>query len=269
MPDTDSTTQDLSSESEWADIWDGNEVIGCEALNLRSRGFDSDLLDFIQAPLLQTSGGTFIELGCFPGTFMRFFAEQGPYQVSGLEYVEPCVDKTVDFLAQEGIQSDVHHGDFRTWQTDRRWDVVASFGLIEHFDDTREVLTHHIRLTNPGGHILVTFPLHCGLYGRVMAWASPDRLAQHNRMSLADALAAASAIDEVEIVKAGYLGRFGFGACRLHNRLDSMFPGSRTLLGLPLRAVERFGRAILPNSQSMSPFAALLLRTKSNGTGTP
>ncbi|MDP6889795.1 MAG: class I SAM-dependent methyltransferase [Phycisphaerales bacterium] len=237
----------------------------CGQIDIGARGFDRDLYAFIRDPLLASGGGRFLELGCYPGKFMRLFAEHGGYEVSGLEYVESCVEPTEKLLRQVGVESTVSHGDFRTWHSAEQWDLVASFGLIEHFDETRDVLEHHARFARDGGCVLVTFPLHCGIYGRIMAWAAPDRLAQHNRMSLEDAVAAAKASSCLTVVKAGYLGRFGFGATRLRRKIDRLFSGSRLALGLPLRITERIGRMVAPNTRTLSPYAAMIARVNHTG----
>lgn len=190
---------------------------------------------------------------------MRYFSELG-YRVSGLEYVDDLAPQTEALLAEVDVTSKVFHGDFQAWAPQNCWDLVASFGLIEHFEDTSDVLLHHARFCREGGHVLITFPLHCGIYGRVMKWASPERLAQHNRMSLSDAIRGLEQIEGVERVAATHLGRFGFGATRLHNKLDDWFPGSKLSLGVPLRIVERAGRRLLPNTKAFSPFAGLLFR---------
>lgn len=256
---------DLSSRDQWEEVWTENDVETCGQIDTGSRGFNRDLFEFIRDPLLTSGGGRFLELGCYPGKFMRLFAEHGGYEVSGLEYVEQCVERTQMLLRQAGVESTVAHGDFRTWQTEEQWDVVASFGLIEHFDETRDVLEQHARLTQEGGHVLVTFPLHCGIYGQVMAWSDPARFAQHNRMSLNDAVAAANESDRLTVIKAGYLGRFGFGATRLRRRIDRLFPGSKLALGIPLRITECLGRTFAPNTRWLSPYAAMIARVNTVG----
>ena len=149
----------------------------------------------------------------------------------------------------------------------RKFDLVTSFGLIEHFDDSAEVIRQHARHVRPGGQVLITFPLHDGIYGRAMGWAAPDRLAQHNRMSLEDAVEAVAMIDHVEVRNAGCLGRIGLGATRVHQKLDGLFPGSRLALGIPVRGVELALQYVVPNSRSLSPYACLLLDVKDEVPG--
>ena len=252
--------RDLSSQQEWESTWEGSGVKSCGQLDHRRPGFHRDLHRLVQEATPALSGGeSFLELGCYPGRFMRYFHDLG-YTVDGLEYVEQLAPQTTRLLADVGVKATVHHGDFRDWRSDASWDLVASFGLVEHFEDTADVLRHHARHCREGGHILITFPLHCGVYGKVMKWASPDRLAQHNRMSLDDVVDAASRVEGLDVVRSAYLGRFGFGASRLHNRLDEWFPGSKALLGIPLRITERTGRRVLPNTRSLSPFAGMVCR---------
>ena len=109
--------------------------------------------------------------------------------------------------------------------------------------------------------MVLTFPNHHGIYGRIMRSVAPDRYAMHNQMSLQDALAAVHTLGGVEVMGAAHLGRIGFGTSRLYvwaarsGRLWSKF------LSLLLKVVERFG-CILPNSSKLSPHVLLVLRKR-------
>ena len=60
------------------------------------------------------------------------------------------------------------------------FDVVYSAGVIEHFDDPREIVRIHVDLLKPGGKALITVPNLGGIYGRILGYCDPENLALHN-----------------------------------------------------------------------------------------
>lgn len=46
---------------------------------------------------------------------------------------------------------------------DNRFDFSYSLGVIEHFPESRQAVMEHMRVTRPGGHVLITTP-HVSLY---------------------------------------------------------------------------------------------------------
>ncbi len=92
-----------------------------------------------------------------------------------------------------------------------------------------------------------------------MAKVAPDRLAQHNRMFLEDAVDAACSVPGVRVLVATHIGRLGIGSTRLHQDVESLWGGVGRCVGVPLRACERGLRYVLPNSKGLSPYAAMML----------
>ena len=80
-----------------------------------------------------------------------------------------------------GIEADLRCEDiFRTTLRRCSFDVVYSAGVIEHFDDPREIVATHTALLRPGGIALIHVPNYGGLYGSLQARLDPDNLALHN-----------------------------------------------------------------------------------------
>jgi len=193
---------------------------------------------------------------------MWYFNAVFGYQVSGLEYIGWCCDKTRELLKGEGIKSDVIQGDLFTWQPESpeaRWDVVASFGLIEHFDDTATVIRKHLDLLKPGGHLVIGIPIHSGIYGRILKSIDIEEYAIHNHMNYNDMVRALDGTGEAQIVAGGYCGRIGFWNTGLYTRMRKKGKIAYTLARAPFWALERLGR-ILPNTKTLSPNALVVAR---------
>jgi 2-polyprenyl-3-methyl-5-hydroxy-6-metoxy-1,4-benzoquinol methylase len=85
-------------------------------------------------------------------------------------------DSNNTFLIKQDLLS---NGSF----LDNKYDIVFSVGLIEHFspEDTRKIIHAHFKVLNPGGLVVIAFPISTWLYRtarRVIEyfglWAFPD-----------------------------------------------------------------------------------------------
>jgi SAM-dependent methyltransferase len=182
-----------------------------------------------------------------------------------MEYVDWCCEETRGNLANAGIPGDVIHADLFDYQLEsdeQGWDVVCSFGLVEHFSDTREVVQKHLDLVRPGGLIALTIPNHSGINGPLMKVINRKQHAAHNLMSYEDLEAGVIATENADVVAGGYLGRLGFWNVGLYPRIAGTgyaYP----LLRAPFYLAEKAGR-ILPNTKLFSPNAAIIARKRSD-----
>lgn len=99
----------------------------------------------------------FLEIGCFPGRYLYLFAKHFGYRVSGVDFV-PQTAAIPAWLADLGVEARVTCADIFEFQPSQQYDVVASFGFIEHFPRWEEVLERHLALLKPGGTLLVECP---------------------------------------------------------------------------------------------------------------
>jgi SAM-dependent methyltransferase len=87
--------------------------------------------------------GSCLELGCFPGRYLAVLGELG-YEVNGIDLTPRVEQDLKPWLQRQGyrvgefIRDDVFTHAFR-----RRYDIVCSFGLIEHFEDWPGLLRRH------------------------------------------------------------------------------------------------------------------------------
>jgi hypothetical protein len=58
--------------------------------------------------------------------------------------------------------------------------VVYSLGVIEHFDDPKDIVRRHIELLKPMGISLILVPNYGGIYGRLQRYFDPGNLSIHN-----------------------------------------------------------------------------------------
>jgi 2-polyprenyl-3-methyl-5-hydroxy-6-metoxy-1,4-benzoquinol methylase len=137
----------LTSQDYWQTQWQGAEA---------RRGFE--LFDDVAKHLPRAPGQSFFEVGCAPGGILAEFCARLGYEAHGIDYAaDPS--EIENFLRAEGVRTGrIHRADFLTWQPERLYDVVASFGFIEHFENADEIADRHFQMARPGGYVVITMP---------------------------------------------------------------------------------------------------------------
>jgi len=122
-----------------------------------------------------------LEIGCAPGYMLTWVAQALQANVSGLDYSIRGIDHAKRLFAQLGVAGDLRCEDvFQSSFQEGTFDCVYSCGVIEHFDDPRQLVEIHIKLLKPGGKAMITIPNLAGIYGRIQHYFDPDILALHN-----------------------------------------------------------------------------------------
>ena len=122
-----------------------------------------------------------LELGCAPGKMLAWTAAVLHADIAGLDYSQRGIEWARELTGRLGLPADLRAEDvFTTSFSPGSFDVVYSFGLIEHFSDPRAIVRAHVQLARPGGTVLIGVPHYGGIYGRLQAWFDPDNLALHN-----------------------------------------------------------------------------------------
>jgi 2-polyprenyl-3-methyl-5-hydroxy-6-metoxy-1,4-benzoquinol methylase len=144
-------------------------------------------------------GSRYIEIGCAPGKLLAWVASVLKAEVTGLDYSEPGIAKCRMLFEAMGLKVNLHHDDFFNHHLlPASFDVVCSFGVIEHFDDARPVVRRHLDLVKPGGVALVTIPNYGGLYGSLQRWFDGPNLACHN-LEIMKPCALAALVDSSDV----------------------------------------------------------------------
>ena len=111
--------------------------------------------------LQKTKDKTCLEIGCVPGRFLAYICKNFGYFPEGIDYVKGTKKITEKTLALNGLQKfSIFEKDFLQWETAKQYDLVCSFGFIEHFegDLNRQVIEKHVRLLKPGGKLIMDIP---------------------------------------------------------------------------------------------------------------
>jgi len=166
----------LTTEKTWRKHWTNKEHIQ----------FISDSYsyhDFIKrAAEKLPPNGTCIELGGFPGKFSIFFKKYCALTPTLLDFYfdETILKSLIEFngLLRDDIKC--IQADLFTHVPVERYDMVCSFGLIEHFTDLKEVMDAHYKYMKPGAVLLIALPNFRGVNGLLQKYFDRDNLAIHN-----------------------------------------------------------------------------------------
>ncbi len=139
--------------------------------------------DIFQKFLKKTSDKSCFEIGCVPGTYLAYICKNFGYSAEGIDYLENTAEITGETLNKAGIKDyNIYEGDFTQWQIPGQYDLVCSFGFIEHFsgDTEKEVAAKHVRLLKPGGLLMMDVPNF--RYGQYLIHMLLDKknLIEHN-----------------------------------------------------------------------------------------
>lgn len=115
---------------------------------------------FLDTHLKKVANETCLEIGSYPGSYLPVIGRKG-YQLNGIdfnkrnEYDLPAWLKSINIPTGK-----FYSGDFFEFikTHDIKYDLVCSFGFIEHFENFEEVIQAHIELVKPQGKIIITTP---------------------------------------------------------------------------------------------------------------
>lgn len=165
-------------------------------------------------------------------------------------------------LTNNGLNAeDIHtiETDLFKYLPEQQYDLVLSFGLIEHFKDTIDIIRRHVAFLKPGGILFITLPNFKAVNGWFQKKFDRDNYDIHNidSMDLELLTEICKELGLVEI-KAAYYGRFS-----LWLEKENEKPAVVRLLKKVLWFGGKVLTTILPfNSRQFSPH--IILTAKKN-----
>lgn len=136
--------------------------------------------DIFDKYLTADENKTVLEIGCADSNFLCYLAKKFGYQAYGIDYSE-AITKTAELFKFNSLpEPKLYKEDLFSWRPDIKFDLVCSFGFIEHFDDINPIIKKHAELVAPGGKLIVTLP-HFAHFQYFLHWMiDRDNLKKHN-----------------------------------------------------------------------------------------
>ena len=132
------------NEEQWAYRTVEGEIESCEGRTL---------IDIFEN-FLPNNGAKILEAGCGLGGWVIYLKERG-YDILGLEYETFIIERSKQYDPEIPIiKGDINALDF----PNDYFDSYISLGVIEHFEETWQVLQDTVRILQPGGLLYLVVP---------------------------------------------------------------------------------------------------------------
>jgi len=164
---------DKAGKKYWNDSWAGSQLPQAvdprrmQIDNWVNRRFDRVFRRLFRKD--QVEGLRLLEVGCAKSAWLPYFAREFGFSVAGLDYSPNGCEMSREVLKANGIAPDVVCADLFAPPDSLlgQFDVVVSFGVVEHFDDTAGCLMAVSKFVKPGGLVITNIPNMVGLVGAV------------------------------------------------------------------------------------------------------
>ena len=233
------------------DYWDDSY----RSRPLSAASYDDQVRKWIERHVPPGSGSC-IEIGCFPGRYLAVLGELG-YELNGIDLTPRVETDLPRWLRSLGYRV----GEFHRWDametlpSDRTYDVVCSFGFLEHFREYSSLLRKHADLVGPGGCLLVSAPNFAGALQRILHWTlDRQNLERHYLPAMNPRLWAQTLADaNLTVTFAGWFGPFDFWVDR-----DPETTFGKSALRLVNRAKIPLGRILPEGSRAAAPWCGVV-----------
>jgi 2-polyprenyl-3-methyl-5-hydroxy-6-metoxy-1,4-benzoquinol methylase len=167
---------DKAGEEYWTKFWQNFPLP--PAINIRSSNineYPNKILHKLFSEILKDTdckGKKILEIGCGNSVFLTYFKKEFGFDVYGLDYSELGCKQTEKIFERDGITGKVFLADAFNPPTElfNSFDVVCSFGVVEHFEDTSGTLKAFAGFLKPGGILITSIPNFTGATGLLHKW---------------------------------------------------------------------------------------------------
>jgi len=157
---------------------------------------------------LQRTKGTALEVGCVPGNIFSYICKTFGYFPEGIDYDKNTFNITSKTFKKYGLNNfQIYKEDFNKWKTKKTYDLVCSFGFIEHFNNPKEIIKKHVSLLNECGKLIIEVPNFGGFNGFLHKLVDKPNLDKHNTKIMN--LDFFREVVEENNLKINYLGYYG------------------------------------------------------------
>ena len=196
---------ELTDREFWTNYWESKTDLAIEID--KNYLFHKQLETLVKRDKIATA----IELGGFPGYYTIFLKKYLGVSSTLFDYfVHTDLLKKVLEKNQLSIgEISVIESDLFTYQPKETYDLVLSCGLIEHFQDTKDIIKRHIQFLKPGGTLFITLPNFRSVNGWVQRNFDLENYEKHNIDCMDPALLSKICTElGLKVKQAGYWGRY-------------------------------------------------------------
>ncbi len=201
--------------------------------------------------------GSCFEIGCFPGSYLVFFGKMG-MELNGID-LTPQINNLSNQLARHNLKiGEFYNEDFFSWKPKRKYDVVCSFGFVEHFKNYQDVLKKQLSLVKDGGYLIVEMPNFHGLLQRSLHYfLDRANYKRHNIQAMNLERWQSMLGDEFDVIFSGCFGGFDFWVDKEERGRLAQYIIDKITEKLPY-----LKKKITRNSYCYSPYCGLVARKR-------
>jgi len=243
----------LTDRQFWVNYWESKT--GLSVSIPENYLFHKELAGIIAGQKVKTA----IELGGFPGYYAVFLKKYFKLDVTLLDYfVHPPVTSSL-LEANQLNEKDINiiETDLFSYTPEKQYDLVLSCGLIEHFNDTADIINRHINFVKPGGTLFITLPNFKALNGWFQKNFDKENYDKHN-IDCMDPKLLENICKQagLQVVQSKYFGHFSLW---LEN--EQQKPAGVRLLKKSMWLAGKIFTKVFPfNSKQLSPYIILEAR---------
>jgi 2-polyprenyl-3-methyl-5-hydroxy-6-metoxy-1,4-benzoquinol methylase len=215
-------TVDKAGKLYWDNAWENTflpEVINPYLLG-PNHYLDRKFHDFFRGVFAgkETANNKLLEIGCARSSWLPYFAKEFGFKVYGIDYSEIGCQQALELLAKEGVEGKIVCADFFSPSESmiEEFDVVVSFGVLEHFEDTQNCILAFSKYLKPKGIMVTNIPNLTGLMGLIQKLINRNVFDIHVPLSLEKVLEAHHK-SMLEAVSCNYFLCVNFGVVNFEN----------------------------------------------------
>ncbi len=144
----------LTDRSFWKAFWESRLGL---IFNVKRDYIFGDILGKLKA---KQNAKTAIELGGFPGYYAVYLKKYENMDTTLFDYFihQGLINELLEVNSLKEGDINIIEADLFTYQPEKQYDMVTSFGLIEHFKDTKAIIETHLPFLNNDGVLFITLP---------------------------------------------------------------------------------------------------------------
>ncbi len=224
---------------------------------------DDDALVQLISKVLKSKGpdrGDVIEFGCYPGRYLKVFGDFG-LCLHGIDTTPKVTSLSAFFNSKGYCVGDFIRGDLFKYSPGKKFDIVCSFGFIEHFENWEEVVLLHLKFVKQGGLIFITVPNFRGFFQQQFhGFFDKENLNRHNLKAMD--VKQWNAVLKKNNIQYDILFEGPFGNIEFWVDEEKRSRLKRFVLSKSLIILNHLRKLKLPPSTSYSPYLGLIIKLK-------
>jgi 2-polyprenyl-3-methyl-5-hydroxy-6-metoxy-1,4-benzoquinol methylase len=156
---------ELTNPDQWTRFYGTKVTFGRLNRWVNRSVIERELYDVMAESLPARPGTSVVEMGCANSDWLPYYWSDYGYSIYGIDYLEAGCRLAERKLEAAGCSEHrIFCGDFRDLheKTGRQFDIVVSFGVIEHFEEPGELIATFRRYLRDGGLMITVCPNTAG-----------------------------------------------------------------------------------------------------------